>query len=187
MLLSRSIWALDDVCSWSRNAGRMEPTDTLRMSKSSAVVFKAKPFPPMNQGGEHCLSAVPGCWEKAHSLYNSKPIFCPSHHFIPVLKLSSGPNTVTFWHALQLTSTMPANIVSSSELGAPQPTFNKNSKSSLIEHPTFLPTPIWKDCSYVWKGSKPTKDKVRWFHGRSHLIRWPKQFSRIILRGVPCW
>lgn len=51
----------------------------------------------------HCLSAILRCLERAHSLFNSQPIFCPSRHFIPTLELSSGPHTVTFWHISQPT------------------------------------------------------------------------------------
>lgn len=138
----------------------------------------------MNQGGELCLSAVPGCWEKAHSLFNSQPIFCPSHHFIPVLKLSSGPHTVTFWHVLQPTSTMPANIVSSSELGAPQPTFNKNGKSSLIEHPAFLPNPIWNVWLFLCLESRQTNK------GQSKMVSrqiTPYQVTQAVFKDYPTW
>lgn len=74
-----------------------------------------------------CLSAVPWCLERAHGLFNSQPIFCPSHHFIPILELSSGPHTVTFWHILQPPPRQYQKILSASL--HPQPPFNMNNKS----------------------------------------------------------
>lgn len=149
----------------------LKSTDRLRRSKSSAVVFF-----PMNQRGELCLSAVPGCWEKAQSIFNSQPIFCPSHHFIPILKLSSGPHTVTFWHVLQPTSTMPANTVSSSTPPT-QSIFNMNGKSSLIEHPAFLPTPVW----YVWLQTNRGQSGLD-----SRQIR-PYQVTQAVFQDYPTW
>lgn len=73
-----------------------------------------------------CLSAVPWCLERAHGLFNSQPIFCPSHHFIPTLELSSGPHIVTFWHILQPTPRQYQKILSVSP--RPQLTFNMKNK-----------------------------------------------------------
>lgn len=84
---------LGDVCCRSRNAVKMlDCTVTLRTSGSIfSSGLQGKAGFPVNQGGVLCLSAAPWCWEEAHRLFNSQPIFCPSQHFIPVLKLSSGP------------------------------------------------------------------------------------------------
>lgn len=69
----------------------------------------------LEESSTGCLSAVPWCLERAHGLFNSQPIFCPSHHFILTLERSSGPHTVTFLTYLAAyTSTIAENIVSSS-------------------------------------------------------------------------
>lgn len=69
--------------------------------------------------------------ERRLGVFNSQPIFCPSHQFIPVLKLSSGPTHLA----------ANENIVKSSDF--PPTIFNMNSKSCLIERPARLTMPIW--------------------------------------------
>lgn len=64
----------------------------LKLSVSVSIFSSGLPHRTVNQGGElQKLSAVPRCLEKARGLFNSQPIFCPSHYFILILELSSGP------------------------------------------------------------------------------------------------
>lgn len=154
------------------NAGLHRPQWRIKvMSAMSVGVFssglphRAFSLWTWEESSTSCLSAVPWCLEKAHGLFNSQPIFCPSHHFIPALELSSGPHTVTFLTYLAAyTSTIPENIVSSSPPSSLSIwTTNHISKPHVgRELPAYIWL-FWAVCvsAFVWWGWNHTVGRIK--------------------------
>lgn len=181
-----------------------DDTDDCRVCQCepSAVVFHRGFYLwTWEESSTGCLSAVPWCLEKAHGLFNSQPIFCPSHHFIPTLELSSGPHTVTFWHISQPTPRQYQKILSANPPPThpcPQLAFNMSNKSyfqtGCMNRTSYClqstPICIWLSRVCFYMCVTAMKSHIEWdiwvkfLTDHSELIGWPKQFSRIVPHEV---